>query len=374
LTKVLIAGDFCPHKRVESLIEKEKYSDIFGKLRSLIESADYSIINFECTVVLNNAKPIVKRGPNLKCSSKAIAAVKYAGFDMVTLANNHIYDFGEEGIRNTLTTCKQYGIDTVGGGTNLNDAQQTFYKYLDGKLFAVINFCEHEFTIATDKTGGSSPLNPVANYYQIFEAKRNADYVIVIVHGGHEHFQLPSPRMKETYRFFVDAGADAVLNHHQHCYSGYERYKEKPIFYGLGNFCFDLDVYRNADWNKGYMVCLNFTDEEIHFELIPYIQGDEIPGVIPTIDKNDFLKRIDELNEIISNDEVLKRDVDEYNISQGSIVINLFIPYSTRLLNAIRRRLLLSTSINKSRLYKIRNIIECESHRDKIIGYLKNVK
>lgn len=172
MTKVLIAGDFCSHGRVETLIEKEKYSDIFGTIRPLIESADYSIVNFECAVVLDKAKPIKKRGPNLKRSPKAVAAIKYAGFDMVTLANNHIYDFGEEGIHDTLTTCKQYGFDTVGGGTNLNNAQQIFFKNLHCKKFAFINFCEHEFSIATDKTGGASPLNPVTNYYQILEAKK----------------------------------------------------------------------------------------------------------------------------------------------------------------------------------------------------------
>ena len=209
---------------------------------------------------------------------------------------------------------------------------------------------------------------------KIQEAKKQADYVIIIVHGGHEHFQLPSPRMKETYRFFVDAGADAVINHHQHCYSGYEIYKKKPIFYGLGNFCFDWDGHRNADWNEGYMVRLNFVDDEINFELIPYIQGNELPGVIPIKNKTDFLKRIAQLNSIISNDILLKQKVDDYNITQGRILINLFLPYSTRILNALRRRLSLPSYISKIKLFKIRNTIDCESHRDKIIGYLNNVK
>ncbi|OFY38932.1 MAG: hypothetical protein A2X18_05450 [Bacteroidetes bacterium GWF2_40_14] len=374
MTNVLIAGDYCPHGRVESLIEEGNYTDIFGTIRPLIESADYSIVNFESAIVLDKAKPIEKRGPNLKCSSKAIEAIKYSGFDMVTLANNHIYDFGEEGIRDTLSTFQQYGFNIVGGGTNLNNAEQCSFKNLNGKLFAFINFCEHEFSIATNKTGGANPLNPIRNYYQIFEAKKQADYVIIIVHGGHEHFQLPSPRMKETYRFFVDAGADAVINHHQHCYSGYEIYKKKPIFYGLGNFCFDWDGHRNADWNEGYMVRLNFVDDEINFELIPYIQGNELPGVIPIKNKTDFLKRIAQLNSIISNDILLKQKVDDYNITQGRILINLFLPYSTRILNALRRRLSLPSYISKIKLFKIRNTIDCESHRDKIIGYLNNVK
>jgi poly-gamma-glutamate synthesis protein (capsule biosynthesis protein) len=121
----------------------------------------------------------------------------------------------------------------VGGGTNLQEASKILYKKIDEKVLALINCCENEFSIATEVTAGSNPLNPIQQYYAIQEAKSKADYVLVIVHGGHELWQLPSPRMQETYRFFIDAGADAVVNHHQHCYSGYEIYKKKPYILNL---------------------------------------------------------------------------------------------------------------------------------------------
>ena len=70
-------------------------------------------------------------------------------------------------------------------------------------------------------------------------AKEDNDLVIVIVHGGREHYQLPTPKQRERFRFYADAGADFVVGHHTHCYSGYEIYKGKPIFYSLGNFIFD---------------------------------------------------------------------------------------------------------------------------------------
>lgn len=98
-----------------------------------------------------------------------------------------------------------------------------------------------------------------------------------LYHGGKEHYQLPTPRMQKDYRFFVDAGADVVINHHQHCYSGYEQYNDKYIFYGLGNFCFESTL-RNSIWNEGYMLKLKFEDI-ISFELIPYVQCDDKAGV-----------------------------------------------------------------------------------------------
>ena len=97
--------------------------------------------------------------------------------------------------------------------------------------------------------------------------------MLVIVHVGPEHYQLLIPRMKEMYRFFIDVGADVVVNHHQHCFSGYEIYKEKPIFYGLGNFCFDWIGKRNGMWNEGLLLSLTLDlNHKRQFVLIPYRQ------------------------------------------------------------------------------------------------------
>ena len=76
---------------------------------------------------------------------------------------------------------------------------------------AVINCCEHEFSVTTGDFPGANPLNPIRQFYKISEARKDADYVVVIVHGGHEMLQLPSPRMQELYRYFIDVGADAVI-------------------------------------------------------------------------------------------------------------------------------------------------------------------
>ena len=106
MVKILIAGDYCPQSRVEKLILEKRYSEVFGDIVPLIEKVDYAIVNLECPVVFDNAKPIEKNGPNLRTTPKALSALKYAGFDMVTLANNHFYDFGEQGVLDTLETCK----------------------------------------------------------------------------------------------------------------------------------------------------------------------------------------------------------------------------------------------------------------------------
>ena len=216
---ILIAGDFCQRYRIDEAIKKRLYGDLFDEVKTIIETADYSIVNFEFPIILDstNAKPILKCGPNLQGTKEAVDAVKYAGFNCCTLANNHILDQGEQCCLDTKNELEKAGIDTVGVGSNLEDAASILYKEIRGETLAIINCCEHEFSIATDTTIGANPLNHIQQYYRIQEARSKADYVLVIVHGGHEHCQLPSPEMQETYRFFIDSGADAVVNHHQHC-------------------------------------------------------------------------------------------------------------------------------------------------------------
>ena len=162
---ILIAGDFCPQNRVSQQIEKGDYESVLGKAREVTAKADYSIVNFECTVTKGGEEPIVKQGPNLQCSSKGIEAIKWAGFDCMTLANNHFRDYGDEGVKNTIVACRSTGIDNVGGGNNLQEASAILYKQIGEHTLAIINCCEHEFSIATEDTAGSNPLNPIQQYY-----------------------------------------------------------------------------------------------------------------------------------------------------------------------------------------------------------------
>jgi len=371
--KILVTGDFCPQYRVTKIFEKGEYESVLGEVKNVVSEADYSIVNFECPVIRGGENPIEKCGPNLYGSDKAIDAVKWAGFNCLTLANNHILDYGKEGVVHTIQACEKYDIDTVGVGLNLNDASHVVYKYIKEKTLAIINCCEHEFSIATEDTAGSNPLNPIQQYYAIRAAKEKADFVLVIVHGGHELFQLPSLRMQEIYRFFIEAGADAVVNHHQHCFSGYEVYKNRPIFYGLGNFCFDNPLYRGAIWNEGFLLELNLKDgKEIDFTLHPYKQCDEKPGVFFLNNLSDFTKRIAELNSIIGNKNLLNKKNEEYYETTKAWELQLFEPYCNKILNKLFSMRLLPSLMTKKRILNIWNHIECESHRDKLIYAFKH--
>ena len=351
--KIIVAGDFAPRARLAKQIEERKFSEVFPEdVRKVIKSADFSLVNFESPVAEAGYQPIPKCGPNLSCTPEAAEAVRYAGFTGVTMANNHILDYGAEGLRKSIECCKDQGLDVVGVGDNLNEAEKILYLEKEGKKLAIINCCEHEFSIASDTTAGANPLNPIRQYYAIQEAKKQADYVLVIVHGGHEHFQLPSPRMQETYRFFVDAGADAVVNHHQHCYSGYEVYNGKPIFYGLGNFCFDRPG-KVSKWNEGYLVVLDTLDST--FMVIPYNQCAYTPSVRLLHDTIEFKKQLNELNSIIENQKNLCSVFDEFVKKRKKAYRAKLSPYSNIYLRELAERGFIPSFVSDKKIVEIIN-------------------
>ena len=371
--KVLIAGDFCPRYRVEKLINKDDFARVLSGVKSLTDKADYSIVNYECPVIKGDASPIQKQGPNLKSTVKGIEAVKWAGFNCVTLANNHLLDFGETGVHDTIEACEIFGLDYVGCGNNIFEAEAILHVNVNGQKLAVINCCEHEFCIATDESAGCNPLNPIKQYYAIQKAKQEADRVLVIVHGGHEHFQLPSFRMMETYRFFIDAGADAVVNHHQHCISGYEIYNNKPIFYGLGNFLFDNEYNHNGIWTEGLVVEIDFTSSIPSFNVYPISQCAENPSVI-LLPENSYDETIARINNQLGNPKELKKAIDAFYSEGLSLYTDIFEPCGNRYYFGALRRGWIKSKISTSRFLSASNYISCESHRDRLLWWLNKGK
>ena len=373
MTSIIVAGDVCPAGRVAQLSDEGNYEVVYQELKPFLDDVAYSIVNLEAPIVRGEAAPIKKSGPNLKCGPSVIKALKYAGFKGVTLANNHFYDYGEVGASSTLDELESNGFDVVGGGKNLTEATRTLYVDLNGTVFAFINCCEQEFSIATDTTGGSNPLDVISQYHAIREAREKADHIVVIVHGGVEMYQLPTPRMKKTYRFFIDSGADVVVNHHQHCFSGFEYYRGKPIVYGLGNLCFDWRG-RSPIWYQGYLARLTFDKDRDSVQLtpIPYSQCEETPS-IHVQQKNDaFERRLLELNAIIADDNELRNKYQQL-LAQTRDSYDVLNPYANRFLFRLYLKGFLPKFMPSSRLYGILNSIRCDSHRERMLDAIEHM-
>lgn len=370
--RILFAGDLRPNRKVVDCFDRGDYGTVFGEVLQCTNTSDYSIVNLESPIVDGNTTPIKKTGPNIKCKANTIPAIKYAGFDCVSLANNHFYDFGEKGVMDTIAACQKNGMDYMGGGINLQEANKILYKVIDGKKVAFINRCENEWSIAKEGKGGSAPLDTIKTYYDIQTAKLEADFVVLVLHGGIEHYELPTPQMKKTYRFFVDAGADAVVNHHQHCYSGYEVYKGKPIFYGLGNFNF-FQLNTDRKWEEGYLVTVQLDDDVVSFEIHPYAQcRNQEPTVSFDVDKDAFQKSIQSLNAIIEDDTLLEQHYQELIVSKQQLFLDYLEPHSSKYLYGLQHRKLLPRLLKENKIKYLLNLTRCESHRDVLIKILEN--
>jgi poly-gamma-glutamate synthesis protein (capsule biosynthesis protein) len=354
------------------MLEKEDYS-FFESTKMVIdrESPDLSIVNFETAIVDDdNTKPIKKSGPSLCTSRNAVKALKYAGFNFATLANNHIMDYGVKGLNNTVAELIAANIQTVGIGDNAENASKPTRVQICNEKLSVINCCEHEFSVATKDEPGAFGLDPIEQYRIIVEEKKVSDYVIVIVHGGPEFYQIPTSRMVKTYRFFIDAGADIVINGHQHCYSGYEVYKGKMIFYGLGNFCFDWAGYRDSTWNEGYLVNLDLNREKIEYRIIPYQQCNHTAN-IEYLKENAYDVKLSEINTVIADDKLLDCKTEEYFNNSYKIFLHVFEP-QLKIFPYLKRLGLCSFKLSEGKGLLFRDFIDCESHRDKILYYLRN--
>ena len=373
MIKLMIAGDLAILNRTKTLVEKGNYESLFHDIRLIAKKYDYNIVNLESPIVEGKAERIIKEGRHHCCNKNVVNLLRYGHFNCVTLANNHFRDYGDNGVNDTLRILNNQGIDHVGGGANIEESSHTLYKKINNETVAIINCTEHEFSIASKSFGGANPLNVIHQYNAIQKAREKADYVLVIIHGGVESFKLPTKRMQETYRFFIEVGADAVVNHHQHCYSGYEVFMGKPIFYGLGNLCFDYPQYRNSDWNKGFLLGLTLDIKGIEYDIIPYNQSDENPAVKILDDehKKQFYCEIEKINGIIADEENLIEEQTKF-VKQFEVLYSLLLtPYSSRWTKSLYCRGILPSISSKRKYLSLLNRMECESHRDNFIIFLK---
>lgn len=364
--KILITGDYVIQNKSALIdIENEKeLNEVFHEIRDLTSICDYAITNLE-NPVTDATQKILKDGPHLKMAPKYMKTISYCGFNIVTLANNHLKDYGNKGVIDTIEYCKSNNIQTVGAGTDIVSACRPLIIGQDNLKIGIINVCESESSVADDLEAGAAPFDLIRIYNTIKEIRSSCKYIIVIVHGGCENYSLPTPEMKRKYHFIADIGADVIINHHQHCLSGYEIYKNVPIFYGLGNFFFD-EPNNLEKWYQGLALVLNL-NETIDFQLLPFQQCKDRPE-IHFIDKNAY-EMIENLNALIVNDCQLKEEFKKFVSS--SLALSPFTPYHGHYIKALYHRNLLPSLISRNKAIVLQNRIRCESHCEVILEKLK---
>lgn len=225
---------------------KKVYGILSEDVVNIMTSSDIMVANNEFTIS-NRGTKIPNKLYTFKASPERLTIYKEMGVDLVTLANNHIYDYGEEAFLDALDALEEYDIPYIGAGRNLEEAKQPYYFIINGYKIGFVNATRAEKFIltkeATETNGGVLKCYDSTTFIQVIEdTKRHSDYVIALVHWGREDSSELEQVQIDTAKQYIDAGADVIVGSHAHTLQGIDFYKEKAIIYNLGDFIFNNET------------------------------------------------------------------------------------------------------------------------------------
>ena len=374
--EIIICGDLCPTLDTIEYFESEDSQGLFNDLIPVFNKAAFVLGNLEF-VLTDTPKPIKKAGPILHGKKKYIKVLKKAGIQAISLANNHIKDCGEEGVKSTIKACKENDVGFFGAGENITKAKVPYIKIVEGYKIGVITFAEQEFNVATATEYGSSFLDPYEDYDKIQAFKKNVDYLIVLYHGGIEHYEYPSPLLQKKCRKFIEKGADLVTCQHSHCIGTLEEYDEGTILYGQGNTLFGYKE-GNDSWNQGLLIKLIFNDQldKPKLELIPIHATKKGIRCMANTQGSELLERVYERSTNIKDAVYIERKWIAFCSTKKALYLPYLFGFGRYFiyLNRILKNKLVTLFYSNRAIRTSHNIIRCEAHNEVIHTILNNIK
>ncbi len=254
-TSLLFVGDIMLGRNVENIIESNGFLFPFDSVATLVATHDISIANFEGTVPQTHVKTpsFVMR---FSIRDEYLHGLKDIGFDVLSLANNHSYDYGSEGFEHTKKLCKTLSI-VCGGSPILLDDTSTEIFDVNGKSIGIL-FLNAVF----------DEPNFEALEILLTSLKNKSDIQIVYVHWGEEYALVHNEFQEQLAHALIDFGTDVVIGHHPHVIQDIAIYKNKPIFYSLGNFIFDQ--YFSEDVQEELGLSIKMTEAKMIISLVPF--------------------------------------------------------------------------------------------------------
>jgi poly-gamma-glutamate synthesis protein (capsule biosynthesis protein) len=234
---VMLGGEFLKYKQKMNL----GFEYPFKNLKNIFEDADIIFGNLENPLskdgVIRADKSSILFAP-----PDSINALRYLRYDIVSLSNNHINDYGEGGMKKTIEILDNEGIRFFGAGRNIEEASKEKYIEKNGVKICFLGYTTDEIFVRSIIAGPGKAGCVLYNYEHIKKdidrVRNHSDIICISLHWGHEYYRYPSPDQVELAHKIIDAGAHMVIGHHPHVVQGYEKYKHGVIFYSLGNFFF----------------------------------------------------------------------------------------------------------------------------------------
>ncbi|MGN0292035.1 MAG: CapA family protein [Lachnospiraceae bacterium] len=238
-----------------------------------LQNADILMMNNEYTYS-DRGYPIPGKAYTFRAAPSRVEVLQQLGVDIVSLANNHVYDYGEEALLDTFDTLERAEIPYVGAGRNFDEAKKIVYFVANGRKIAIVSATQIERSYnytkeaTEDMPGVLKTLNPDKFLEVIKEAEKNSDYVIAYPHWGTEGTNVYGSDQKELAEAYVEAGADVIIGGHTHCLQGISYIEDIPVIYSLGNFWFNGNTIET-----GVAQVRIQKDGSIRFRFLPCIQS-----------------------------------------------------------------------------------------------------
>lgn len=367
--KLLIFGDICT---VDA--HNKSLNDLFGdeyvkELSELINTEDYTIANLEAPVI-DDFSPICKCGPTLHVPTSHVKVLKKMGIDALSLANNHILDHGKKGLSTTLAQLS--ANDIVGWGATTEDAQGCSPLILNiaNKKVAIFSFAEKEFNTDNDTSSGANIFDPYIHLHEIARFKEEVDYIVVLYHGGIEHYVYPSPELQKKCRAMVSMGADCILCQHSHCIGTIEHFNNGFILYGQGNAIFGYRR-KNSTWNQGLAIRIDPSSRNI--KMIPIGITDKGCSVINPALAKEILGTLTLNSSRVSDKTFIHERWKRFTMQKRALYLAMLMGKS-RIFNKLNRIVdnkILSLLVSKSTWRTMLNLIRCDSHREVLVDILE---
>lgn len=237
---LVFLGDVSPGRSMERQLARYGPEHPWLGLEPLLQGADLAAANLEC-VLTTQGKPMDK-SYLIRAHPRWGQTLVEAGFDLVTLANNHALDFGPAGLDETLATLRGFDMAAIGAGSSQTEAHRPAVFNLNGVRVAILSYAATRWNGSADvpATGRVAWAKPAAVQTDVRAIRDQVDLVVVLLHAGTEYASTPSPDQVAVARAAIDAGAGLVAGHHSHVTQTVERYKQGLIVYGLGDALFDI--------------------------------------------------------------------------------------------------------------------------------------
>jgi poly-gamma-glutamate capsule biosynthesis protein CapA/YwtB (metallophosphatase superfamily) len=258
--KLLFAGDLV----VSNELSMDPFFDSKNFI-SLFNEYDYKILNFEAPIIDNNCKPAAKIGPSLFQKKGWQFFFSENRFNIASIANNHIMDYGKKGLELSINELKKLNVITLGASLEADSIYKPVIISKNNIKIALFTACESNFGVFHDgisnfgTTGLCSPKLKEA----IKLEKEVVDFIILFTHCGLEMEFIPLPEWREIFRQFINSGVDIIINSHPHVIQGKEFFLQKPIYYSLGNFFFNQPLQKQPQWNQSLLVGVSLKKEGI---------------------------------------------------------------------------------------------------------------